>query len=149
MKARTFIITILLEIIVLSFTSIKQPLNEKNQQKPDFSGKWKWENNNNYSTFSLDLKQVGNNINGYHCAICQNGNRIDCWGIDDDEYSIKGRIKDGVATVIIKSYFSDSVEEDTGVATIKFITTNKIEWRVIKDTKGQNYFPDRAILMRE
>ncbi len=149
MNIKVFILILSGIIGEVSFMSInKRTLNEKKSQQIDFSGKWKWEKNDRYSTFSLTLEQVGNSINGYHCAISQNGNKIDCWGIDDNEYSIIGKIRNDLATITIKSYFSNNIEKDTGIATIRFINPNKIEWKITKDTEGQNYFPKKAILVR-
>lgn len=70
-----------------------------------------WESMNKSSSFTIDLTQSGSHVSGKYCFITNYGNRIDCTE-KDDEYNIKGDIRNGVAKVHFNSTFGYS-----GVAT--------------------------------
>ena len=65
-------------------------------------------------------------------------------GADTAEITIKGIIKQGIATVVFKSGYANT----TGIATIK-LAENKLEWTITREPKGEYYIPKHAILTRD
>lgn len=51
-----------------------------------------WESVGKASTFTIDIVQSGEHVNGKYCFITNNGNRIDC-AEKDDEDNITGTVK--------------------------------------------------------
>ena len=106
-------------------------------------GNWEWEKNEPLSTFNLELYQLQNRVSGQHCISALSGRKSDCI-IDEGEVSIVGTVSGNILTTTFKGSFSDA----EGLAEIKYINMTQIEWRVIKEISGENYFPKTAILKR-
>jgi hypothetical protein len=115
---------------------------KENTTQKSFTGNWSWTENDDDS-FSLTLKQDGDNITGTHSAVAYGGNRVDNSLGEEEETSIIGTVSNGIATVKITSAYSG----ETSTATIKFIDKNTIEWTVTKPN-GEHYFPDKAIMKK-
>ncbi|MFT7380209.1 MAG: hypothetical protein ACI9Z3_000082 [Roseivirga sp.] len=110
-----------------------------------FEGEWEWEKNDDQGTFNLSLNQNLNEVAGQHSISAQSGRKSDCAGIfDENEVSVKGKAFGNLLTVTFKGSFSDA----EGLAEIKYINTTQIEWKVIKEISGENYFPKKAVLKR-
>ena len=134
----------------LSSSFISARLNDKNaeNQQANFVDRWIADSKSDRYYFLLAIKsQSGNKIEGYHNIVALNGHKIDStdpdWG---DRPSIIGTVKDNTATISFKSVFTPNKR---GIATLKFIPPDRIEWKTIKEIDGENYFPDKAILVRE
>ena len=146
---RIFLIIIFATIAVTdsSFLVVHDTIN---QEQPNFKGEWEWLQNkeNNRYNFSLTIaSQIRNKIEGYHLAVSQGGRKIDYASSDLwDHPSIKGKVFNGIATITFESSFTLN---KTGIATLKFIAPDKIEWNTVKEIDGENYFPNKAILVRE
>ncbi|MCX6058726.1 MAG: hypothetical protein NTW69_11315 [Chloroflexi bacterium] len=102
----------------------------------DFTGNWY----DSASLFSLDLSQTGDQLQGTHGVVAQNGNKID--SLDN---SIKGSIQADKATIIFQSSFAS----DTGTAQITFIDANTIYWKIITPPSGEYYLPVQATLIKK
>ena len=146
---RKVFLMLAVSVIALSFSGTR---STKERQIPNFQGEWGWIRNatSNRYNFHLTITQSGTIIKGYHSIVALAGNKIDCGGDPDsgDDPSITGKIENGIATVTFDSSFMRPGDEE-GRASLKFVAPNKIEWKIIKDTGGENYFPDKAILVRE
>lgn len=120
------------------------PCKAQDNQKP-YAGIWELVKEDSTSTFNLELKQLNLSVTGTHCISTLNGNKSDCVGIiDEDEISIKGSITNSVLKVTFKGSFADG----EGQAEIRFISADKIEWKVTKKIAGENYFPQQATLVK-
>jgi hypothetical protein len=106
----------------------------------DYSGVWHWTSTR--STFTLTLIQKQDSLLGYHCAVAQNGNRIDC--PDKSETTIRGIILKDSAIVTFRSTYS----RKDGTAIIKKTDANSIFWKINKPPSGEFFLPDNAILTR-
>src|ERR1700712_295435 len=114
---------ILVTIIALSTYAIA---------KTGFGGHWGMETK--MSSFSIDIKQSGKTITGTHVSVQQNGNRIDD-GKGPNEASLTGTVNDaGIATVTFTSGYGIN---NTGIATIKPIAADKLEWQIITKPKHE------------
>ena len=88
------------------------------------------------------LTQEGDRICGLHVATADLTRRVD----DAESVSVYGAVKGGVAKVRFKSARSDD-DDDFGEATLKRVGDTLI-WTKIKALKGEDLFPDRAVLSR-
>lgn len=102
----------------------------------DFTGHWE----DVSSAFSLDLSQSGEQVQGSHTVVAQQGNKTDSL-----DKSIEGNIKGHVATVKFQSSFSTT----SGEAKITFIDQNTIFWKVTTPPSGEYYLPTEATLVKK
>ena len=109
--------------------------------KEAFTGSWDF-NAGNASSFSLELTQTGNRVQGYHTAIAHRGNRIDAVLPKEGKPSITGDVVAGVAHIHFRSGYSDA----TGDATLT-LKGNKVEWTITRSS-GAHYLPASCILRR-
>jgi hypothetical protein len=115
--------------------------NSSAASKKPFTGVWDF-NAGSAASFTLELTQTGNHIEGYHTAIAHRGNRIDAILPKEGEPSITGDVVSGVAHVHFRSGYSDA----TGEATLT-LNGNKLEWEIIRSS-GAHYLPKSCILRR-
>jgi hypothetical protein len=107
----------------------------------NFSGKYTWEDGDN-SSFTLTLKQSGNNITGSHSAASMLGR-------ESYTKSITGTVSKGIAYLTC----------DNGAcvikATLKPLTNGQAEWKVNKKSGGQaetdsySYVPNKAVMKKK
>jgi hypothetical protein len=102
----------------------------------DFTGHWE----NTTFAFNLDLSQNGNQLQGSHVVVAQQGNRIDSM-----DNSIEGSVQGNIAVV----HFQSSYTTNTGEAQITFIDQNTISWKVTNPPAGEYYLPAEATLVRK
>jgi hypothetical protein len=102
----------------------------------DFTGHWE----DPSSAFSLDLSQVGEQVQGSHTVVAQQGNKID--SLDN---SIEGNINGHLANIKFQSSFS----ANSGEAQITFIDQNTIFWKVTTPPDGEYYLPAQATLIKK
>ena len=102
----------------------------------NFTGHWE----DVSSTFSLDLSQNGEQLQGSHVVIAQQGNKIDSL-----DRSIEGNIKGQKAAVKFQSSFATN----SGEAQISFIDQNTIFWKMTTPPNGEYYFPAEATLVKK
>lgn len=109
---------------------------------PLFLGEWDWNDAPSTTTFSIDIKQHGNELIGQYCAVAQNGNKIDC---DDEENpNIDGVVDSAGKSAIVS--FSSFFGAKNGRATIK-ISGGHLIWHIVKKpSEGEFYAPKDAIL---
>lgn len=129
-------------IIIISFLGLINS-NTFDINNNSFEGKWKWNKNNDYSTFDLELKIINNEIKGEHCIVSMNGRRIDC--TDQDKYSIKGTLNGNIANITYTSYYSNT----SGKATLELLNDGTLKWKITKEARGQTFFPIKAILVKQ
>jgi|ERR1700736_905869 hypothetical protein len=115
--------------------------NSSGASKKPFAGVWDF-NAGNASSFTLELTQAGNHIEGYHTAIAHRGNRIDAILPKEGKPSITGDVVAGVAHIHFRSGYSDA----TGEATLT-LKGNKLEWEITRSS-GAHYLPTSCILRR-
>lgn len=128
---RTIIkLTILLSLVIT--TSVKT-----NAQQ-NFAGNWHWETEN--ATFDLKITQSNNMITGVHCAVLNNGDKIDC--SEASTVSFNGVVQGDSIIVTFKSAYSF----ENGNAVIKKINWETIEWKITKFPSGEFYIPKVALL---
>jgi hypothetical protein len=110
----------------------------------NYSGDWGWDVKT--ANFSISIIQKDNIIKGTHCAIAQNGNRIDCdVAYLDNNKSIFGIVKgDSVLVTFISAYCGKP-----GTAVIKRINATQIQWRITKQTDGISFIPGNVIMTLE
>lgn len=101
----------------------------------DFSGKWE----DSQLGFSLDLTQKGDQLQGSHSIVAQQGNKID--SLDS---SIAGTVTGSVAVISFKSSFTTN----SGTAELSYVDASSLKWKVTKAPDGENYFPPEATLLR-
>jgi hypothetical protein len=106
------------------------------QDTVNFTGHWE----DVSSAFSLDLSQNGEQLQGSHVVIAQQGNKIDSL-----DRSIEGNIKGQKATVKFQSSFATN----SGEAQISFIDQNTIFWKMITPPSGEYYLPAEATLVKK
>jgi len=102
----------------------------------DFTGHWE----DAASAFSLDLSQTGEQVQGGHAVVAQQGNKIDSL-----EKSIEGSINGHLANIKFQSSFSTN----SGEAQITFIDQNTIFWKVTTPPDGEYYLPVQATLIKK
>jgi hypothetical protein len=115
--------------------------NSSGANKKPFAGVWDF-NAGKASSFTLELTQVGNHIEGYHTAIAHRGNRIDAILPKEGKPSITGYLVADVAHIHFRSGYSDA----TGEATLT-LKGNKLEWTITRSS-GAHYLPASCILRR-
>lgn len=138
----------LFSAVVLVVFSGHVPNRENPYNNSDFAGKWKWDKNDELSTFNIELWVDGNSIFGYHCISALGGQKVDCAGLfDDEEYTIIGEVEDGRARVDFVTAFSDSKGE--AIITLDADDNAVMNWFVSNEEAGEYYFPVEATLFRE
>jgi hypothetical protein len=116
--------------------------NDKGQTKYNLTGDWHWENST--STFSLNLRQLGDTIKGHYCAVANNGNRVDCYTNESDDCVLSGRLTDNKAKVNFKSCYIGA----TGQATITYNSEkDQLVWTLGAVTSDV-FAPDSVVLTR-
>jgi len=107
-----------------------------------FAGEWDWNDSPDTMTFSIDIKQQDNKLQGQYCAVTQNGNKTDC--DDETNPNINGVIdRTGKsATVKFDSFFGAK----NGRAVLE-ISDGRLIWHVIRNpSDGEFYAPEYAVL---
>ena len=102
----------------------------------DFTGHWE----DAASAFSLDLSQNGEQLQGSHVVVAQQGSKIDSL-----DKSIEGSIQGKTAVV----HFQSSFTANSGIAQITFIDANTILWKVTNPPDGEYYLPNEATLVKK
>jgi len=125
--------------LAVGLLAILPPAGLAADAKTPFTGAWAAKTTE-HSAFSLQLTQKGDQLEGYHSAVAQKGNRIDSALPGEDRPSIKGTIVNGVALVQFRSGYSEA----TGNATLT-LKDGKLEWKITKSS-GVHYLPDTAVL---
>jgi hypothetical protein len=110
-------------------------------QAAPFSGKWQWKHGQ--EALTLNLRQSGSRLTGWHAAIGQGGLRVD-EAAPDQPPSIEGMINGETAEVTFRSTYPGSSAH--GHATLK-LRGGALYWHVV-DTDGEEYLPDSARLTR-
>ncbi|KOF03865.1 hypothetical protein OB69_04750 [Roseivirga seohaensis subsp. aquiponti] len=148
MKSKNNLLKVLIALVFLVLITgvlISKSNSVFSRVQNNYSGQWEWIKNDDTSTFNLELNELNTFVTGTHCISALNGNKSDCVGIiDEDEISIKGSITNNVLKVTFKGSFADG----EGQAEIRFISADKIEWKVTKKIAGENYFPQQATLVK-
>lgn len=144
MKITLFLITILSGVFIpLSLTAPNASSESITQKQSNFIGTWLGDSKSDRYYFALTITvQLDSKIKGYHEIVALNGNKI------DNGYpgpSITGTVKEDVATITFGSSFTLS---KTGIAALKLISPDKIQWKTVKEINGENYFPDEMVLNR-
>ena len=116
------------------------PSQSTGKAERTFTGLWADEGND-VRAFSLDLKQNGNQITGYHSAVALRGSRIDAILPSEESPSIAGFIENGVALVWFKSGYGGG----GGGRAILSLAGNQISWRIV-GSYGVHYFPSASTL---
>jgi hypothetical protein len=127
-------------LLILFVSSILASLASADVSE-DFTGTWA-SKTTDAITFSLDLKQRGSRIEGYHNAVAQGGRRVDDVQPDTGHPSISGSVQGRVAYVTFSSGYGDG----TGEATIT-LNGNKLDWKITKSS-GMHYLPSASVLHR-
>jgi hypothetical protein len=102
----------------------------------DFTGHWE----DVSSSFSLDLSQNGEQLQGSHQVVAQQGNKIDAL-----ENSIQGNINGHLAEIKFQSSFST----EGGAAQITLIDQDTIFWKLTTPPAGEYYLPAEATLIKK
>ncbi len=102
----------------------------------DFTGHWE----DVSSAFTLDLSQSGEQVQGSHAVVAQQGNKIDSL-----DKSIEGNINGHIATIKFRSSFATN----SGEAEITFIDQNTIFWKMTTPPDGEYYLPAQATLIKK
>ena len=123
-----------------------EPSKEEKKEKPNISGKWHWESDDKVDfdgalissfIFDLDLKDEGTTICGKYESVFCSGR------MDIADNPVNGKW-DGEKFVV---NFRSNAWGGKGKATIKQISSNKIEWTWISN-QGEIHVPKKAILTK-
>jgi len=125
-----------------------------------FLGKFRIKPKNDDLSFTLDISErteMGEDgverriIEGYHCAVTQNANRIDC-ALESDGagFSVNGVVADddpSMAVLTITSHYGESVAI---IGTLKADDRdpNKVHWEITGAGEGEHYIPEKATITR-
>lgn len=107
----------MIKLIILLVVCSSAMVNTCAQQ--NFTGVWRWTSTN--ATFDLTISQMSNIITGNHCAVFNNGDKIDC--AESDITSLNGFIQGDSIVLTFKSAFS----LENGNAFVKKINNTTIE----------------------
>lgn len=117
--------------------------NENNKNTKNLIGTWNWRSDDKSQEFTIRIKRIEkDSVFGQYCAIYNNGNKIDC--DFDDINNLKGLITNDNIKLSFSSFFGAK----NGKAEIK-IFDNHIEWKIVKEPKGEYYSPQIATLSRK
>ncbi len=129
-------------ITTLASAAPLQPHNTNSassQPAAQLQGDWCWKQGDEELT--LELKQSGKNVVGYHSAIGQHGAKVDEVA-ENQVASIIGEIKGDTALVGFRSGYPDSA----GAGRARLTKTGKnLEWQIL-ESKGEHYLPQKANL---
>ena len=109
----------------------------------DISGNWFWQAEDGQAQMEISLKAEGEEYIGYHCAVFQNGNRIDC--VEEDKPASIGIKKSAKNTFegIIRSRYAAS----EGKIKLRFHPeTSSLFFEILQVPDGIYYLPKKAIL---
>lgn len=110
----------------------------------DYSGTWEWRNNNDSSSFEIELIQDGGIVAGTHCGVFNNGDKLDCELFDK---SIVGKLSgDSVIITFISAF---CMKKGTAVLKKPVSGSSEIVWKIIKEPEGEYYLPLEAILEKQ
>lgn len=112
----------------------------------NIEGSWKWTSPNGSQQFQIELKQINKKeYRGRHCAIFDNGERIDC-NSDQNSFSIVMlEIAEGNFAGTIES----SYERSQGKIRMQYhAKEDLLQFNLTKDPSGIFYLPPEAILTR-
>tara|TARA_B100000378_G_C18040598_1_gene410434 strand:- start:1410 stop:1808 length:399 start_codon:yes stop_codon:yes gene_type:complete len=112
----------------------------------DLEGFWKWTSPDGSQQFEIELEQINEKeYRGSHCAIFDNGERIDC-NSDQDTFSI-------VMLEITEGNFAGTIESsyERSQGKIRMQYHNQedlLHFKLTKNPTGIFYLPPEAILTR-
>ncbi|MDX2002368.1 MAG: hypothetical protein SFW35_08040 [Chitinophagales bacterium] len=92
--------------------------------------------------FEIGILDKNGSITGYHCAIADDGNKIDC--ADENTVSFKGNEHGNIFHVDVKSQFSNA----EGKAEIYYLTADTLLWILKAKPAEEYYLPDTSILVK-
>ncbi len=108
----------------------------------DISGNWSWQAENGEAQMEITLDAEGSNYTGHHCAVFQNGDRIDCVDEDDPVSMRIQRTAENEFEGIIRSGYSPS----EGKIKLHFDPENEtLLFELIEAPGNIYYLPKRAI----
>lgn len=142
MKKYTFGIFVLVILCVGLCSGLTTATETANPEVADFQGSWVDREEKELS-FSLDLRQDGTILTGYHCGMTKDAKRIDC-SLEGDDFTIVGTITDNIAKVKFTSAYSGQI----GMAKMTH-NGESLLWEITAFPNGLYYLPDRAILTKE
>jgi len=111
----------------------------------DITGSWKWTSPDGSQQFDIELEKIsGKEYRGKHCAVFDNGERIDC--VSDDTFSmVLLKISEGNFAGTIES----SYEQSQGKIRMQYHTQEDVLYfNLTKNPPGIFYLPEEAILTR-
>ncbi len=112
----------------------------------DLEGSWKWTSPDGSQQFEIELEQISEKeYRGKHCAVFDNGERIDC-NSDQDTFSIVMLeiTEDNFAGTIESSY-----ERSQGKIRMQYHDQEDLlHFKLTKNPSGIFYLPPEAILTR-
>jgi hypothetical protein len=104
----------------------------------NFGGNWRSPDEN--TSFVLFLTQNNSSLTGYHCAIGENGRKIDCANLG--ELTLQGIIQGDSAIITFTSKYCGK----SGVAILKKVNSTTLDWRIQEEPNGIFFLPYRASL---
>ncbi|WBL22521.1 hypothetical protein [Zunongwangia sp. HRR-M8] len=112
----------------------------------DLEGVWLWNSPDGSQNFEVELEKVNDKeYRGRHCAVFDNGNRIDC-NSDKDTFSITmvKIAEDNYAGTIESSY-----EKSIGKIRMQYyVEDDLLQFNLTENPVGIFYLPEEAILTR-
>jgi len=134
---------IVLTVLWIGFNSELTTATESaNPELSNFQGTWVDKEEKDLS-FSLDLRQDGDTLTGYHCGMTKDGKRIDC-SLEGEDFTIVGTAKGNIARVKFTSAYSGQI----GMAKITHNGENLL-WEITAFPNGIYYLPDSVTLTKE
>lgn len=112
----------------------------------DIDGSWKWTSSDGSQQFEIELEQISEKeYRGTHCAVFDNGERIDCASGLDYFSIVMLQISDGNFAGTIES----SYEKSQGKIRMQYhAQEDLLYFNLTKNPQGNFYLPTEAILTR-
>tara|TARA_B100001079_G_C16132945_1_gene392157 strand:+ start:181 stop:579 length:399 start_codon:yes stop_codon:yes gene_type:complete len=112
----------------------------------DINGSWKWASPDGSQHFEIELQQISEKeYRGKHCAVFDNGERIDCANDSENFSIVMLQISDGNFAGTIES----SYEKSQGKIRMQYnVQEDILYFNLTKNPPGIFYLPTEAILMR-
>lgn len=132
---KTFLISILI-LLLTGFHASAQ----------DISGSWSWRSVDGGDMFVLELIRVSkDNFRGSHCSVYLQGDRVDCYDVQDDFTVVLIRKAENIFEGSIRSGYSYS----TGNVQLQYLQEeDRILFTLINPPEGEFYIPFEAELQR-
>lgn len=108
-----------------------------------FTGFWEWTKATDESTFSLEISEYQDSLEGAYCAVTGGGEKIDCGEAGELAFSLPKP-----KSMEFETWFQNYFTGDSGRVKITLRGTDTLIWKIIEAPKGEHYALPEAVLVR-